>query len=188
MAAPHPTPESSPGQAPVPANGGKEENGNGKWGGLVFTAMAVSLSLGLWLATPQLITNYRAEAAFFESPGFFPRLALGIAVLAGLWHLAEGWLGHVREEGADEIEIGESRPLIAFAGMALLAGYILAAPLIGYAASTALFIVVASRASGLGWRLSVGLALATTAILHAIFVIGLKVWFPVPQLVRWLGG
>ena len=159
-----------------------------KRGGLIFTATAVALCLGLWLATPQLITNYRADAPFFESPGFFPRLALGVAILAGLWHLGEAWLGRVREEGADEIEIGQSRPLTAFIGMILLGAYILAAPYIGYAASTAIFIIAAARISGLGWAPSFGLSLATTAILYAIYVVGLKVWFPVPLVVRWLGG
>lgn len=158
-----------------------------KRGGLLFTAVAVAACAGLFLATSQLITNYRADVAFFESPAFFPRLALAVAVLAGLWHLGEGWLGHVREDGAEEIEIGESRAVIAFAGMVLLAAYILSAPIVGYPASTALFMLVTSRVAGLGWRLSVGLAAATTATLYAIFVIGLKVWFPVPLLLQWLG-
>ena len=159
-----------------------------KRGGLLFTAVAVALCAGLFLATPQLITNYRTDVAFFESPAFFPRLALVVAVVAGLWHLGEGWLGHIRDDGAEEIEIGESRALIAFAGMGLFAAYILAAPFIGYSASTALFMVTAARAAGLGWRLSIGLAAATTALLYAIFVFGLKVWFPVPLVGRWLGG
>jgi hypothetical protein len=157
-------------------------------GGLVFTAVAVVLCVGLYLATPQLITNYRAEAAFFESPGFFPRLALGVAIFAGIWHLGENWFRHVREAGAEEIEIGESRPVIAFVGMALFAGLILLVPYLGYAASSALFVVMASRIAGLGWGVAMGLSATTSAVLYAIFVIGLKVWFPVPQVVLWLGG
>lgn len=180
MAAPHP--------APLPANGEERANDRVKRGGLLFTAIAVALCGGLYLATPHLITNYRADVPFFEGPAFFPRLALVVAVLAGLWHLGESWLGRVREQGAEEIEIGVSRAGVAFAGMALLAAYILAAPIVGYAASTALFMLIASRVAGLGWRLSAGLAAATTAVLYAIFVIGLKVWFPVPLVVRWLGG
>jgi len=157
-------------------------------GSLVLTAVAVVLCVGLYLATPELITNYRAEAPFFESPGFFPRLALGVAILAGLWHLGEGWVHHIREMGADEIEIGKSRPIIAFVGMALFAGLILVVPYLGYAASSALFIVMASRISGLSWSLGISLSATTTAVLYAIFVIGLKIWFPVPEVVHWLGG
>ncbi len=180
MAAPHPT--------PLPMTRGEREKDNVRRGSLLFTALVVTLCLGLWLATPKLITNYRVDVAFFEGPAFFPRLALGVAILGGLWHLVERWLGRVREEAAEEIEIGASRAGVAFAGVALLAGYILAAPYIGYAGSTAIFMAIAARVAGLGWWLALALSAATTAVLYAVFVIGLKVWFPVPLVVRWLGG
>jgi hypothetical protein len=156
-------------------------------GGVVFAAGVVAASTCLFLATPALIMNYRADARFYESPGFFPRLALAVTVACGLSHLMALVRGRAAFADRDEFDIGEARSNLALTGLLLFLAYIAATPWIGYAAATPLFMLVAGWAAGLGWRVNAGLAAGTTALLYGVFVVGLKVWFPAPEILWVLG-
>ena len=156
-------------------------------GGVVFAAGVVAASACLFLATPALITNYRADAHFYESPGFFPRLALAVTVACGLSHLMALVRGRAALADGDEFEVGAARSNLALTGLLLFLAYVVVTPWIGYAAATPLFMLVAGRVAGLGWRVNAGLAAGATALLYGVFVVGLKVWFPAPEILWLLG-
>lgn len=148
-------------------------------GGLFLSAAIVVICLLLFAGTPWLITNFRADVPYFESPAFYPRLALAVAILGGVAHFRALKAGKVvLDDGSDEFEVGDARTGLAIAGLALFIGYLVLVPVIGYAPATFLFCAVSSRLAGLGTGVSVAMAAGIAALLYGIFVIVLKVWFP----------
>jgi hypothetical protein len=53
--------------------------------GLVM--LVALLAAAVLMATPQLISPYPAQAAWFESAAFFPRVTLTLACIAGMFEL-----------------------------------------------------------------------------------------------------
>jgi hypothetical protein len=150
-------------------------------------AAVIATAAGFYVAAPSLISNFRPQASFYESPAFIPRLALAVMVICGLFHLAVLWRGRPAVADGEEFEIGAARPGPAIAAILLLLGYVGATPWIGYGAATVLFLLAAGWLAGLRWKLTVGLAAGATALLYGIFVVGLKVWFPAPEILAVLG-
>jgi hypothetical protein len=151
-----------------------------------FAAGCALVAAVLFFVTPYLITNYRAEQSFYESPAFFPRTALAIMCIAGIWHAISSYLGMVTAPDSDEIDAGDSNVLVALIGVALFAVYIAITPVLGFGVSTAAFVLICSRIAGISWLLGAKLALGTTIILYGVFEIGLKVWFPKSMLLQLL--
>jgi hypothetical protein len=151
-----------------------------------FAAGCALIAAVLFVVTPDLITNYRAEQSFYESPAFFPRVALAIMSIAGTWHAVSSWLGVVAAPDSDEIDAGDSNRLVALLGVALFAVYVALTPVLGFGVATAAFVIVCSRIAGLSWQLGAKLALGIALILYGVFEIGLKVWFPKSMLLQLL--
>jgi hypothetical protein len=151
-----------------------------------FAAGCALIAVALFVVTPYLITNYRAEQSFYESPAFFPRVSLVIISIAGIWHAVTSWLGRVAAPDSDEIDAGDSNWLVALLGAALFAVYIATTPVLGFAAATAAFVFACSRIAGLPWRLGAKLTLVIVPTLYGVFEVGLKVWFPKAMLLQLL--
>lgn len=156
-------------------------------GETIFAVIVMLACAAAFAFTPQLITNYRHDTPFQLSPGFFPRLALAVALVGAVWQILHLRHAEPRTDEVDEFEVGDSRPVLVAGGIALFVAYFLAAPWLGYAASTFLFVLVASLISGVPRRVSVILAAAISACLYGLFAVALKVWFPKPALLILLG-
>lgn len=139
-------------------------------------AVLAALAVGLWWATPTLIMPYRAEQAWYESAGTFPRLALSIIVLAGAVGALKRWRGKSRSVSDELDSTTASMPRVAMA-LALFVGYVLAVPVLGFAVASALFLAFTARAVGLSWRTAWLLGLPMALTLWLLFVRVLKVSF-----------
>ena len=133
-------------------------------------------AVGLFLGTPALITPWPANAPWFESAAFFPRLGLLIVALGAV---AEGLVRARTPERfqSDELDSSAAQLPRALWCVLLFALYALAVPVLGFGVSTALFVLACGLVIGLGWRTAVLLALPLAALLWAVFVQGLKVAF-----------
>lgn len=142
--------------------------------GLVLL-LALSAALVL-LATPQLITPFPAQAAWFESAAFFPRVTLALACLAGGVELYQR---RHAVEVADSDELDSSSASLGQAlGMLVLFGlYMLAVPWMGYLSSTWLFLMASGVWLNLSWRTTLSLSVLLSLGMWLVFVQVLKVYF-----------
>jgi putative tricarboxylic transport membrane protein len=134
----------------------------------------VALALALWPATWPLDASVREGGL---GPGFWPRLALlglGLACLArtvGAWR-------HARAGG------GEPPPPIArlklAIGIALVVGYALAAPSLGFPLTTAAFIAAFMLLAGARSPLGVGAAAALGTV-GLVYLFVKVVYLPLPK-------
>jgi hypothetical protein len=131
---------------------------------------------GILLATPQLITPYPDQAPWFESAALFPRLALGLAAVAGL---VEVFMRRHAVQVGDSEELDSSAANLrqAVACLCLFGLYMLAVPLLGYLSSTVLFLLACGGVLQLGWRTTLRLTLPLSLIMWLVFVKVLKVYF-----------
>lgn len=142
---------------------------------LLLIALA-ACALGLWLGTPVLITPYPAQAVWYESAAFFPRLGLGLMVLGALAETLVRRRGPV-QTGHEELDSSEMQPRKALAVLALFVAYALAIPVAGFGVSSFAFLLLTARAVGLGWRTGLLLATPMAIALWWVFVSLLKVSF-----------
>jgi Tripartite tricarboxylate transporter TctB family len=152
---------------------------------VIVTAFLLIGALLAYAFAPSLITRYRADVPFFESPSFVPRVALALVAICALVHAIRVVRGASLDAGED-MDDARSDSRLVVAGVSLFAAYVFAVPYIGYAFATAGFVVVAGIVAGIGGVKSAVLAVSLSATLFAAFVIGLKVWFPDPALLQWL--
>jgi putative tricarboxylic transport membrane protein len=141
----------------------------------LLLALALA-AVGLFLGTPGLITPWPAQAPWYESAAFFPRLGLLIMALGAV---AEALVrARTRERFlSEELDSSAASLPKALVSVALFALYALAVPVLGFGVSTALFLLACGRTCGLGWRISTLLAVPLALVLWAVFVVGLKVAF-----------
>lgn len=154
--------------------------------GAAFCLGVAAAALALIAATPELVSNPRPTEPFYRHPEFYPLLVLaGLAALAALnaLRLARGGAIDVEDEAMAE----PARWGVVGATLALFALYALAIPLLGYALATAVFLLVGGIVGGVGRPLRWLLPPAMAIVLWAVFVLGLKVWFPAPALLAWIG-
>lgn len=140
--------------------------------------LIAALSAILWVATPSLIVPWPQDVAWHESAAFFPRLGLALAVAGGLLE----WWRRGRHDphtgaGAEELDATTVRPREAAAAIACFAAYAALVGVLGYAVSTALFLLVCGRLVHLSWKVSATVALGLTALLWLGFVAGLRLSF-----------
>lgn len=149
-----------------------------------FSVLLGCVAGGLWHSAPALIGGYRPEARFFDSSSFFPRTALLMIAVCAVIHLIGVLRGLPLSAGEDldEFDVGRGRVLGA---MLLFGCYAALVPFAGYAVSTLLFVIVATRFAGIGWPTAVTLSVLMTSSLYLVFVVGLKVWFPAAALASW---
>jgi hypothetical protein len=128
------------------------------------------------LATPQLITPYPAEAAWFESAAFFPRVTLVLACIAGLFELYQR-RSAVDVAESDELDSSTANMRQALGMLALFGLYMLAVPWMGYLSSTWVFLVASGAWLGLSRRATLGLSVSLSLGMWLVFVKVLKVYF-----------
>lgn len=159
---------------------------------IMATAVLILLGLGfLYLDTfdmmPSLLPGYPGDA-------FFPRLILGFTAIFGALVLALGWRSIRRGEPA-EISYGSDASLdwmeTAIVTILSLAYALLVAPVGFEIATTAYVAALLAPRLIMPWPRALALALlaavATTAFLYLVFVIGLKVSVPLLFLPQYLG-
>jgi hypothetical protein len=127
-------------------------------------------------ATPHLITPYPAQAAWFESAAFFPRAALALACIAGLFELYRRKSTDELSD-SDELDSSAANMRQALGMLALFGLYMLAVPWMGYLSSTWLFLMASGAWLGLSWRTTLGLSVLLSLGMWAVFVKVLKVYF-----------
>src|SRR5688500_9299261 len=86
-----------------------------------FITALGAVALALYVGTPSLIGNYDAQAPYFESPGFFPRMALAIVCACALVQVVRVLRGAALEAGEDIDDPG-ANPRLVLISMGLFAG------------------------------------------------------------------
>jgi hypothetical protein len=134
------------------------------------------LAATVLMATPQLITPYPVRVAWFESAAFFPRAALALACIAGLFELyRRRSTGELSD--SDELDSSAANMRQALGMLALFGLYMLAVPSMGYLSSTWLFLMASGAWLGLSWRTTLGLSVLLSLAMWTVFVKVLKVYF-----------
>ncbi|MBM3395257.1 MAG: tripartite tricarboxylate transporter TctB family protein [Betaproteobacteria bacterium] len=149
-------------------------------------AALVGLAAMSFVMTPQWIRPWPSGARWWESPGFFPRIALALVVLFGLIELIRLWRGGTIIQ-SNESDASDSKPAIAIAVAVIVALQIALLPLLGFLASTFLASVAIARVGRLAWMHALGVGAGIALLLWAVFVQLLQVAFPHPQLLDLLG-
>ncbi len=147
----------------------------GSWDkGLIV--LFVLVAAAIWVATPQLITPYPTQAAWFESAAFFPRMALALTCLAGGFELCQR-RQTVEVADSDELDSSQASMRQALGMLALFGLYMVAVPWLGYGSSTALFLLASGLWLRLGRRVTLSLSLLLALTMWLVFVQVLKVSF-----------
>lgn len=142
----------------------------------VFTAAIAVLATALLVFAPVLIPGQRAGTPFHQSPTMFPMAALALVAVGAVWHALR--LARGAALANDDIEEPTANWRAVLTAFVAYGGYVLAVPLVGYAAATALFLLTLGALAGMGWRRPLAIAVVLSAALFGIFVLALKVWFP----------
>jgi len=140
---------------------------------VLLLALAAAAAM---LATPQLISPFPAQAAWFESAAFFPRVTLALACAAGaveLYHRRHA----IEVADSDELDSSTASMRQALGMLALFGLYMLAVPWLGYLSSTWLFLMASGAWLGLSRGATLGLSVLLSVAMWAVFVKVLKVYF-----------
>lgn len=142
------------------------------------TGYAVTGVIGLVLAGVYLALSTEYPFGTLDQPGarVWPTIVGGMVVFASLSVLWEAW----RMDPAEVFELPAGANAVRVVLMiALLVGYLLALSLLGPFLAALLFTIFFMRlVSPLDWGRIVVASLAIAAVLHVIFVMGLKIPFP----------
>jgi len=142
--------------------------------GLVL--MLALTAASAFLVTPLLITPYPAQAPWFESTAFFPRCALAIAFVAGIFELHQR--RHTVElTESEELDSSHANMPLAITMLVYFGLYMLAVPWMGYLCSTGLFLMASGVRLGLGKRITLSISIVFSITLWLVFVKVLKVYF-----------
>jgi hypothetical protein len=128
------------------------------------------------LATPQLITPFPANVAWFESAAFFPRATLALVCIAGLFELFQR-RSAIELTDSDELDSSAANIHQALGMLALFGLYMLAVPWMGYLSSTWLFLMASGVWLDLGRRATFSLSVLLSSGMWLVFVKVLKVYF-----------
>lgn len=135
-----------------------------------------AVSLGLLVATPWMIWPYPHKAPWYESAAMFPRVALGLAVLAALAEVVVR-RSAVAVGESDELDSSAMRMPMGLGLLALFIAYSLAVPWLGYLSSTLLFLCACGWALRLPLQRTLLIAVPMALALWATFALVLKVAF-----------
>lgn len=153
-------------------------------------ARALSLALGLLalliaVNLPSLVNGLALADHWYESPGAFPLVAACLMLVGAAIHLLRLWRRGDAALGAEEVEAGDGRLRVALVGLSLFVLLIPIVLVLGFAPAVGLFLLAATRCSGLPWERSTVFAVTTAVVLQLVFVEVFKVWFPQPWLSGW---
>ena len=130
--------------------------------------------------TPGSTGQTEMSGGWWAEPALAPAVALVITILSA----GAAWFAAKRET------IQLSSTLKTYTKIGLIAGCMISTVLlmkiVGFALSVFLFASVVGRVGGFrGWRLALLAASATVAMV-VVFRIGFRIWFPRPELYKWL--
>jgi len=158
-----------------------EEPTGGRWllAGLCLAAVGL-LAIIRWQTVPGTTGQTAMAGGWWAEPALAPAIALVLTILSA----GAAVLAAKRET----IDLGET--VRTYGQIALIAGTMIGAVLLmkilGFALSILIFATVAAVIGGFrGWRLLV-ISLFATAAMVLVFRVGFKIWFPRPQLFKWL--
>jgi hypothetical protein len=133
----------------------------------MFIAFGVAFAWGA--------TSYTIGSAVSMGAGYFP-LILGV-VLAFIGAMVCLRALGPETDGGDQIGLIAWKPLALVLGSVIVFGLIL--PKLGLIAAIIALIVIATRADVTSWKQSLLLALGLVIFCYLVFVLGLKLQFPV---------
>lgn len=147
---------------------------------LIFVAAIVLLAMIRWQTVPGETGQALMKGGWWAEPALAPAVALVITILGA----GAAWFAAKRET------IQLSSTLKTYTKIGLIAGCMISTVLlmkiVGFALSVLLFASVVGRVGGFrGWQLALLAASATVAMV-VVFRIGFRVWFPRPELYKWL--
>ncbi|MDM0084716.1 tripartite tricarboxylate transporter TctB family protein [Variovorax sp. J31P179] len=148
---------------------------------VALTFLLLVGAVALYVYAPTLITNYRHDVNFYESPAFMPRVALALVAIGASIHVVRILRGASLDAG-EEVDDGTANRRVVAASIPFFAAYVLLVPLVGYWLSTVVFVLVAGGLAGIGWKKSVVIALLLGTACYLVFSLALKVWFPAAGL------
>lgn len=141
--------------------------------GAVLIALAVAM---IWGAQ-----GFPRIRAMPYGPDLFPKIIAGGLILSALGIILEGLRNMRSGQGQDDIAQGAITPLAAmsFLGIvALVAGFALLLPVLGFHVAAALVLLGAVRIFGGNWVLAGIMAITAPVVLHYIFYSLLRVVLP----------
>lgn len=168
-------------------------------------AAALALSVGLAASIGALVQGIAHAEAWYQSPAFFPLAAMLLTAVAAVGSLVRSWRQRVSgaaivtggqsgaadastsessaDDDADEFDASASQPRRALAAIVLLLLYPLAVAFAGLVIGTMAFVTAIASQAGLPLRRALLVALLLALVLHAVFVLGFRVWFPEPWII-----
>ena len=154
-------------------------------GGRIFLAGLFAVALGLlaiirWQTVPGETGQTAMEGGWWAEPALAPAVALVMTILA-----AGAAFFAARREVLDFGEIARTYGQIALIAGTMI-GTVLLMKVLGFALSILIFATIAAIIGGFrGWKLALISILATLAMV-LVFRVGFKIWFPRPDLFKWL--
>lgn len=142
-------------------------------------------TIGILLSAGYLHKTLELPMGEMDQPGagVFPLLIAGILFIASISALWEGWKDRAHTEALDLPKGEDGIRLVKL--VALLLGYFLAIPWLGFALGSVLFCILLIRLlSDLSWQRCVAYAVIMTAVVYLIFITILKVPMPAGILVE----
>lgn len=168
--------EGSAGAGTAEAGGGTGQAPHGFTADRGLLLALAGVSAGLFAATPWMIRPYPHSAPWYESAAMFPRAALALAAVAALAEVVVR--RHAVEIGdSDELDSSAMRVSTGLLLLALFIAYALAVPVLGYLASTFVFLCTCGRVLRLPWRRTLVVAVPLALALWGTFAVALKVAF-----------
>lgn len=151
---------------------------------VAFISLLSSSAIVLILLKDQLVKTWaKSDSDFYQSPTFFPSIALGLVAISGIGLI----LSRLKEKGLTldtEIQSIKPQPIVVTQLLSLFIGYILIIPWLGYFLSTLTFLTLALRITGARGKTLLFQPLAISSISYGLFVCFLEVWFPTSWLME----
>ena len=145
------------------------------------TAYLATGGIGLLLAAGYLAMTTQLPFGALDEPGagLFPTMVGAILVFASLATVWEGWKAH-NVERIDMPAGGDRNRMLLL--IALLSGYFLSMPWVGYTVSSAIFATLLIRLlSSVSWLRCAAYGVVMTALVYLLFIYLLKVPMPVGE-------
>ena len=146
----------------------------------LFLAAVGMLAIIRWQTVPGESGQTAMSGGWWAEPALAPAIALGLTILSA----GAAFFAAKREP------VALSETLRTYGQIALIAGTMIGAVLLmkilGFALSILLFATVAAVIGGFRGMRLVAISVLATVAMVLVFRVGFKIWFPRPELFKWL--